>query len=101
MLLDFWMHREARAPGRGSRRGQIAAAKGAGLILEDRHGRGHPPEAQALVKPFLARDGVEDDLAMAAAVRKQTLDDVAAKTSSLAVRMHGDIAEVGAVAPVG
>jgi len=71
------------------------------LVLEHRHGRGHALEAQALVKAFLARHAIQDDLLVISALRHQPLDDGFAEALALVLRQQGHITQVSAIAAIG
>ena len=70
-------------------------------VAENRHRRRHAKESELAIKALAAGIGVEDDLPMAVGHVAQSGDDRAAEPLALPFGMHDDVADIGAVDPVG
>src|SRR5205085_11353019 len=61
----------------------------------------HAPETETFVERFLARHRVQHDLSVPRRKANQAGDNLSSEPVSLATGVHGDVADVGAIAAIG
>src|ERR1043166_3772064 len=76
---------------------EIASGEGAGLVLEDRHGRCHRPETERLVEEFSSRHAIENDFPVSAGQPHKPSNNLPAEPGLAMAGQHGDIAEISAI----
>src|SRR5262245_26424553 len=93
--------RQPASPAHALNFAQIAPRVGLRLVLENCHRRRHSPKADLPIEPLAPRHRVKDDLFVRSCALKQSQHDLFAETPTLVAWQHGDVAQVGAVPPIG